>query len=67
MKANKKYVDISKWTTIMPWHNAGPFMEFFDHFLKVIMMRAYVVPPTGIRWEERSMKILFNIFTGFPL
>ena len=46
MKANTKYVDISKWTTIMSRRNAGPFLEFFDHLLKVIiMMTAYEVPP----------------------
>ena len=46
MEANTKYVDISKWTSIMSWRNAGPFLEFFNHLLKLIsMMRAYVVPP----------------------
>ena len=51
MKANTKYVDISKRTTIMSRRNAGPFMEFFDHLLKVnIMMRAYVVSP-GLRYK----------------
>ena len=46
MKANTKYVDISKWTSIMSRRNSGPFLEFFDNVLKVInMMRAYVVPP----------------------
>ena len=45
-KANTKYVDISKWTTIMSRRNAGPFLEFFDHLLKVnIVMTAYEVPP----------------------
>ena len=46
MEANTKYVDISKWTSTMSQPNAGPFLEFFDHFLKVIiMLRAFVVPP----------------------
>ena len=46
MKANTKYVDISKWTTIMSRRNAGPLLEYFDHLLKVIiMMTAYEVPP----------------------
>ena len=66
MKANTKYVDISMWTTIMSRRNAGPFLEFFNHLMKVIiMMKAYVVTPGGIRWEERRIKILLNIFTGF--
>ena len=59
MKANRKSVDISKWTTIMSRRNTGPFLEFFDHSLKVIiMMTAYEVPPGGIRWEGRRIKIL---------
>mgnify|MGYP006866083390 FL=1 len=30
----------------MSRRNAGPFLEFFDHLLKVIiMMTAYEVPP----------------------
>ena len=34
----------------MSRRNAGPILEFFDHLMKVIiMMRAYVVPPLGIR------------------
>ena len=54
MEANTKYVDILKWTSIMSRRNAGPFLEFCDHVLKVIiMMRAYVVQPGGIRWVER--------------
>ena len=65
MEANTKYVDISKWTSIMSRRNAGPFLEFFDYLLKVInMMRAYVVPASGIGWGKK--KILLNIFTGFP-
>ena len=45
MKANTKFVVISKWTTIMSQRNAGPFFEFFDHLVKVIIMiRAYVPP-----------------------
>ena len=51
----------------MSLRNAGPFLEFFNHLVKVIiMMRAYVVPPLGIRWEERRIKILLKLFTGFP-
>ena len=67
MKANTKYVDISKWSTIMCRRNRGHFLEFFDHLVKVIIrMRAYVVPPRGIRWEERRIKVLLNFCTGFP-
>ena len=57
MEANTKYVDISKWTSITSRHNAGPFLQFLNNLLKVIiMMRAYVVPPGGIRWQERKEK-----------
>ena len=67
MKAHTKYVNISKWTTVMSKSSAGPFfLKFFDHLVKVIiMMRAYLVTPGGIRWEERRIKILLNIFTEF--
>ena len=38
------------------------FYAVFDHFSKVIkIMRAYMVPPYGIRWEERRKKC-FIIF-----
>ena len=51
----------------MSRRNAGPFLEFFDHLLKVIIiMRAYVVPHSCTRWEERRIKILSKMFTGFP-
>ena len=62
MKAKKNYVDISKWTTIMSRRNAGQFLEVSDHLLKVgILMRAYVVPPYGIRWEGKRKKC-YKIF-----
>ena len=39
-------------------HNVPASREtLFDHFSKVIkIMRAYMVPPYGIRWEERREK-----------
>ena len=61
-KATKKYVDISKWTTIMSRRHARHFYAVFDNFSKVIkIMRAYMVPPYCIRWEERRKKC-FIIF-----
>ena len=39
------------------------FYVFFDEFSKVIIiMRTYMVPPFGKRWEERR-KNCFNIFS----
>ena len=39
------------------------FYAFFDHFSKVNkIMRAYMVLPYGIRWEERRKKC-FIIFS----
>ena len=62
IKANKIYVDICKWTTIMSRRHVRHFYAVFDHFSKVIkIMRAYMVPSYGIRWEERRKKC-FIIF-----
>ena len=62
IKGEKKYLDISKWTTIMSRRHARHFYVVFDESSKVItIMRAYMVPPFGIRWEERR-KDCFNIF-----
>ena len=56
-KAKKTYVDISKWTIIMSQRHARQFYAVFDIFSKVIkIMRAYMVAPYGIRWEERRKK-----------
>ena len=66
IKGEKKYLDISKWTTIMSRRHARHFYVVFDESSKVItIMRAYMVPPFGIRWEERR-KDYFKIFKGFP-
>ena len=46
----------------MSWGNVGPFLEFFDHLLKVIiMMKAYVVPPwVGV--SDKWPKFKYQIF-----
>ena len=59
MKANEKYVNISKWTTIMSCRDAGHFYQVFDQLLKgIIMMIACMVLPYGIKWEKGKKKML---------
>ena len=55
----KIHVVISKWTSIMSPHHEEHFYEIFDHLLKVNMfMKIYMVPPSGIRWEETRIEML---------
>ena len=59
----EKCVDIFKLTTIMSRRHARHFYVVFDEFSKVIIiMRAFMVPPFGIRWKERR-KDCFKIFS----
>ena len=51
----------------MSRRNAEDFNEVFDRLYKGLnMIRAYMVPPYGIRWEGRIKKSALNIFKGFP-
>ena len=48
----------------MSRRHTGHFYEAFEHLLKVIIViRAYVVPPYGIRGEGRKEKKCFEIFS----
>ena len=47
----------------MSRHHAGHFYEIFDPISKAnIVMKAYMVPPYGIRWEGTRKKC-FKIFS----
>ena len=57
---------------VRPWSigqlYACILIGFYPHFgcisrRALVMMRAYVVPPWGKRWEEKGLKFLLNIFT----
>ena len=43
----------------MSRRHAGHFYEIFDNLLKAnIIMKAYMVPPYGIRWEGTKKNAL---------
>ena len=58
IKSKNNYVGISKMTTIMSRRNVGHFYNVFDYLYKDLdMIKAYMVPPYGIRLGRRIKKL----------
>ena len=56
-----------KWTTIKFGHHAWHFYENFDHLLKINNnMKAFLVPPYGIR-SEKTRKNALSYFQKIPI
>ena len=52
----------------MSRHQAGHCYEIFDNLLKAnIIMKAYIRPPYGIRWDGTRKKNVLKYFQRIPI